>query len=90
MFAKTFAAAATAAIVAGIFATPAEAVRLRTQPNGIAINGLQLNGSRVNGLALNGFMKNGLGLNGRSWQGTSVRGAAEAETLSLIAVELAD
>ncbi|CAN7691845.1 hypothetical protein LJR030_003652 [Rhizobium sp. LjRoot30] len=77
---KSFVAIAIAAIIAGIFTTPAEAVRLRTQPNGISINGL----------VLNGFMKNGLALNGRSWQGTSVRGTVEAETLSLIEVELAD
>lgn len=72
---RTFAALAAATIVAGVFASPAHAVRLRTQPNGLAINGLNFNG---------------LVLNGRSWQGTSIRGAAQADQLSLIAVELVD
>ena len=77
---RTFAALAAAAIVVGAFASPAHAVRLRTQPNG----------SAVNGLVLNGLVLNGKVINGRSWQGTSVRGAERAEALSLIAVELAD
>ncbi|HEV2512984.1 hypothetical protein [Bosea sp. (in: a-proteobacteria)] len=82
---RTFAALAAATIVAGAFASPAHAVRLRTQPNGPAVNGLVLNGLVLNGLVLNGKV-----INGRSWQGTSVRGAEQAEALSLIAVELAD